>query len=81
MRARAVPSAKLISIASSGASAAAERTIVRNHIAYRGPVVIDARIKPWYPRELTCRDDIAEGVSRRGREARRPARGYMPSGS
>ena len=52
---------------------AAERTIVRNHIAYRGPVVIDARIKPWYPKELSCRDDIAERVSRRWRE-------YFPAG-
>ena len=52
---------------------AAERTIVRNHISYRGPVVIDARLKPWYPRELSCRDDIAERVSRRWRE-------YFPTG-
>ncbi len=26
---------------------AADRRIVRNHIAYTGPIVIDARIKPW----------------------------------
>jgi hypothetical protein len=44
---------------------AAERTIVRNHIVYRGPVVIDARMKPWYPKELSCRDDIAAKVSQR----------------
>jgi UbiD family decarboxylase len=52
---------------------AAGRRIVRNHIAYRGPVVIDARLKPWYPRELTCRDDIAQRVTSRWQE-------YFPSG-
>ncbi|HKE86634.1 MAG TPA: UbiD family decarboxylase [Vicinamibacterales bacterium] len=52
---------------------ASARTIVRNHIAYRGPVVIDARMKPWYPKELSCRDDIAARVSQRWQE-------YFPSG-
>jgi UbiD family decarboxylase len=52
---------------------AAERRIVRNHIAYRGPVVIDARIKPWYPKELSCREDIARTVTDRWRE-------YFPGG-
>jgi hypothetical protein len=52
---------------------AADRTIVRNHIAYRGPVVIDARLKPWYPKELSCRDDIAARVTQRWAE-------YFPSG-
>jgi 4-hydroxybenzoate decarboxylase subunit C len=47
---------------------AAERRIVRNHIAYRGPVVIDARLKPGFPRELSCRDDIAQLVTRRWKE-------------
>ena len=53
---------------------AAERRIVRNHIAYRGPVVIDARLKPGFPKELTCREDIAELVTRRWNE-------YFPSGN
>ena len=52
---------------------AADRRIVRNHIAYRGPVVIDARLKPGFPKELTCREDIAERVTRRWTE-------YFPSG-
>ncbi|MGE0593135.1 MAG: UbiD family decarboxylase [Vicinamibacterales bacterium] len=52
---------------------AAERRIVRNHVAFRGPIVIDARLKPWYPRELSCRDDTAATVSRRWRE-------YFPGG-
>jgi UbiD family decarboxylase len=51
---------------------AADRRIIRNHIAYAAPVVIDARMKPWYPKELSCREDIADLVSRRWRE-------YFPS--
>ena len=47
---------------------AAGRRIVRNHIAYSGPIVIDARLKPWFPKELSCRDDIARTVTRRWRE-------------
>jgi hypothetical protein len=47
---------------------AAGRHIVRNHIAYEPPIVIDARMKPWYPKELTCRDDIARRVTERWRE-------------
>jgi UbiD family decarboxylase len=50
----------------------AARRIVRNHIAYEPPIVIDARLKPWYPQELTCRDDIARRVSERWHE-------YFPS--
>ena len=47
---------------------AADRRIIRNHIAYTAPVVVDARMKPWYPKELSCREDIAGLVSRRWRE-------------
>lgn len=52
---------------------AADRRLVRNHVSYVAPVVIDARMKPWYPKELTCRPDVAETVSRRWRE-------YFPGG-
>jgi 3-polyprenyl-4-hydroxybenzoate decarboxylase len=52
---------------------AAETRVVRNHIAYRGPIVIDARMKPTYPRELSCREDISALVTRRWKE-------YFPSG-
>ena len=52
---------------------AADRRIVRNHIAYPGPVVIDARLKPGFPKELACREDIAQLVTRRWKE-------YFPSG-
>ena len=47
---------------------AAATRVVRNHIAYRAPVVIDARMKPWYPKELSCRDDVAATVTDRWRE-------------
>jgi UbiD family decarboxylase len=47
---------------------AADQRVVRHHISYDAPVVIDARMKPWYPKELTCRDDIAARVSDRWRE-------------
>jgi 4-hydroxybenzoate decarboxylase subunit C len=52
---------------------AAERRIVRNHIAYSGPVVIDARLKPTFPKELATDPATAELVSRRWKE-------YFPSG-
>jgi UbiD family decarboxylase len=51
---------------------AASRHIVRNHIAYEPPIVIDARLKPWYPKEVACRDDIARRVTDRWHE-------YFPS--
>jgi 3-polyprenyl-4-hydroxybenzoate decarboxylase len=42
--------------------------VVRHHVSYEPPIVIDARIKPWYPAELSCRDDIARLVTGRWRE-------------
>jgi UbiD family decarboxylase len=47
---------------------AAETSVVRHHLAYRAPIVIDARKKPNLPDELVVRDDIAELVDRRWRE-------------
>jgi len=47
---------------------AAERRIARNHIAYRAPIVIDARLKPNFPTELRGREDIAQLVTRRWKE-------------
>ena len=47
--------------------------VVRNHLSYSGPILIDARMKPWYPKELTCRPDVASKVSDRWRE-------YFPNG-
>ena len=47
---------------------AAASRVVRHHVSYDPPVLIDARMKPWYPAELTCRDDIARRVSQRWTE-------------
>jgi UbiD family decarboxylase len=47
---------------------AKEMKIVNNHIAYESPIVIDARMKPWYPKELETREDIAKLVDERWRE-------------
>jgi UbiD family decarboxylase len=52
---------------------AAETHVHRHHLAYRAPVVIDARMKPGYPDELVVRADIAALVDRRWRE-------YFPHG-
>jgi len=47
---------------------AASTRVVRNHLAYTSPIVLDARLKPGFPTELTCRPDIAATVSERWRE-------------
>jgi 3-polyprenyl-4-hydroxybenzoate decarboxylase len=52
---------------------AAATTVERHHLAYRAPIVIDARMKPGYPDELIVRPDIAELVDRRWGE-------YFPKG-
>jgi 3-polyprenyl-4-hydroxybenzoate decarboxylase len=44
---------------------AADQRIVRNHVSYAGPIVIDARMKPWYPKELFCDPDTARLVDGR----------------
>jgi 4-hydroxybenzoate decarboxylase subunit C len=51
---------------------AAERRIVRNHIAYSAPIVIDARLKSGFPKELSCDEETARTVTRRWKE-------YFPS--
>ena len=47
---------------------AAEAGVVRHHLAYTPPIVIDARTKPGFPAELIVRQDIAELVDKRWRE-------------
>ena len=51
----------------------AAQRVVRNHLSYEPPVVIDARMKPWYPKEVTCRADVAATVTQRWSE-------YFPGG-
>lgn len=52
---------------------AAATRVVRNHLSYAGPILIDSRMKPWYPKEVTCRPEVADTVSRRWHE-------YFPNG-
>ncbi|PWK08438.1 UbiD family decarboxylase [Tumebacillus permanentifrigoris] len=46
----------------------AEADLVRHHVAYKLPIVIDARMKPWYPDEVETRPDIDQKVSARWTE-------------
>ncbi len=47
---------------------AKEISIKNNHIVYDAPIVIDARTKPWYPKEVEPREDIVKLVDQRWRE-------------
>ncbi len=47
---------------------AASVDLVRNHAALRAPIVIDARLKPGFPKELFCDADTSRTVSRRWSE-------------
>jgi UbiD family decarboxylase len=40
----------------------------RHRVACRPPILIDARLKPAFPKELSCAPEIAERVSRRWKE-------------
>lgn len=44
---------------------AKEISLKNNHIGYGSPIIIDARMKPWYPKEVEVRDDIADLVDNR----------------
>jgi len=46
---------------------AKEISVKNNHIVYHAPIVIDARMKPWYPKEVEPRDDIVKLVDERWR--------------
>ncbi|MCM3902402.1 MAG: UbiD family decarboxylase [Pyrinomonadaceae bacterium] len=52
---------------------AAETTVERHHLSYKGPIVIDARTKPGFPAELVVQDDISALVDERWSE-------YFPHG-
>jgi 3-polyprenyl-4-hydroxybenzoate decarboxylase len=47
---------------------ASQTTVLRHHLVYKAPLVIDARTKPGFPDELVVREDIAQLVDRRWRE-------------
>jgi 3-polyprenyl-4-hydroxybenzoate decarboxylase len=52
---------------------AAGTRVVRHHVVHEPPVLIDARRKPSFPKELACDPETAALVSRRWRE-------YFPDG-
>ncbi len=52
---------------------AARTEIVRHHLSYTAPIVIDARLKPGFPEELFCDERTSDEVTRRWRE-------YFPAG-
>jgi len=52
---------------------AATQRVVRHHVSYTAPIVIDARMKPPYPKELFCDEQTAVLVDRRWKE-------YFPDG-
>jgi 4-hydroxybenzoate decarboxylase subunit C len=41
---------------------------VRNHVAFRTPVVLDARMKPWMPKVVEPDPETVRLVDRRFRE-------------
>jgi 3-polyprenyl-4-hydroxybenzoate decarboxylase len=53
---------------------AASTRLVRHHVSYGLPVVIDARRKPGFPAELSCDPDTARRVTDRWKE-------YFPAGN
>ena len=53
---------------------AASQRVMRHHISYEPPIVIDARMKPWYPKEVTCDPITAATVTSRWKE-------YFPGGN
>jgi hypothetical protein len=52
---------------------AAGITVQRHHLMYRMPIVIDARTKPGFPKELIVRENVAQLVDKRWHE-------YFPKG-
>jgi menaquinone biosynthesis decarboxylase len=52
---------------------AARTEVRRHHLCYGGPIVIDARMKPSYPKELVCDVETTKQVDSRWKE-------YFPRG-
>jgi hypothetical protein len=52
---------------------AASREVVRSHLVHHSPIVIDARLKPGFPAELSADEETAATVTRRWKE-------YFPAG-
>jgi UbiD family decarboxylase len=47
---------------------AAKRTLLRNHVSYDPPILIDARLKPGFPAELFCDERTAQKVTQRWKD-------------
>lgn len=47
---------------------AAHTGVHRNHVAFTPPIVLDARMKPWYPAEVETHPDTTRLVDQRWRE-------------
>jgi 4-hydroxybenzoate decarboxylase subunit C len=47
---------------------ASAMSVVRNHLSYKPPILIDSRLKPGFPGELFCDEETAATVSRRWSE-------------
>jgi 4-hydroxybenzoate decarboxylase subunit C len=45
-----------------------QTTVENHHLSYQNPIVIDARMKPWYPKVVEVRDDIKALVDKRWNE-------------
>jgi UbiD family decarboxylase len=43
-------------------------SVKNNHLVYESPIVIDSRMKPWYPKEVEVREDIRRLVDERWRD-------------
>jgi len=52
---------------------AASRRIERNHVCFGPPLLIDARLKPGFPKELSCDPGTAARVSERWKDYFPPA--------
>ncbi len=52
---------------------AREVRLIRGHPSYTGPIVIDARVKPWYPTEVFAAPEVSRKVTDRWKE-------YFPGG-
>jgi 3-polyprenyl-4-hydroxybenzoate decarboxylase len=47
---------------------AREANLENNHIGYSNPIIIDARMKPWYPEEVEPSEETVRLVDRRWKE-------------
>ena len=44
------------------------QSLIKNHVSFTAPLVLDARMKPWYPKEVFASDEIKKRVMERWKE-------------